>query len=250
MKTAILLGSPHRRLVIDYAIDHGIRVCAIVLPAGERNSSVREGFRDSAVPVWSVDNRELEVLLEQIQPDVLVSIGWPYLLGPEIVSGPWTPLNSHPTLLPKYRGPSPWFHVLANGETQTGVTVHRIDEGMDTGPILHQEQVSLTPFDTYRSLRSKTLALEPKAVLAALEKLQTGNAYFIPQDEGEASTYPIRRKPHHSEIDPSRPLIDLIDALRACDPDAFPAFFMYKGQKIYIRLWRRERPAGDHPESL
>jgi methionyl-tRNA formyltransferase len=250
MKTVLLIASALRSPVIDHLTNHGVPVSAVILPAGEGYESLRRHFDGCACSVLSVDREHLESLLDELQPEVLVSIGWPYLFGPEIISGPWIPLNSHPTLLPKYRGPSPWFHVLDHGETVTGVTIHKIDEGMDTGPVLHQEQVPLTAFDTYRSLRSKVLAVEPKAVLAALEKLHTGNAHFVPQDESEASTFAVRRKPHHSEIDPNRPLVDLIDPIRACDPDAFPAFFRYRGQKVYIRLWRAERPSADHPESL
>jgi methionyl-tRNA formyltransferase len=250
MKIAVLLGSALRGSVIDHLADHGITISAVVLPAGERYASLREHVEVRAGPVFSVDQQDLKSLLDDLQPEVLLSIGWPHLLGREILSGPWVSLNSHPTLLPKYRGPSPWFDVLANGETMTGVTIHKIDEGMDSGPILHQEEVPLTPFDTYRSLRSKVLTLEPKVVLIALEHLQAGNAQFVPQDVDEATTFAVRRKPHHSEIDPNVPLVDLIDRIRACDPDAFPAFFHYKGQKVCIRLWRPERPSADHPESL
>lgn len=250
MKIAVLMGSALRGSVIDHLANHGITISAVVLPAGERYSTLSEHFEACASPLFSVDHQNLKSLLDDLQPEVLLSIGWPYLLGPEIISGPWIPLNSHPTLLPKYRGPNPWFDILANGESMTGVTIHRIDEGMDSGPILHQEEVPLTPFDTYRSLRSKVLSVEPKAVLTALERLMTGSAHFIPQDESEATTFATRRRPDDSEVDANLPLVDLIDRIRACDPDDFPAFFHYRGQKLCIRLWRPEKPPTDHPESL
>jgi methionyl-tRNA formyltransferase len=250
MNTVVLIGSALRRSVVEYLEECSLSVAGVIIPAGRRYESLKQSLESHPTPALSANKQELGAVLAELRPDVLVSVGWPYLFDQQIISGPWLPLNSHPTLLPKYRGPNPWFHVLANGETLTGVTVHKIDEGMDTGPVLHQEEVALTPFDTYRSLRSKVLAVEPKAVRAALEKLRNGKAAFVPQDESQASSFPVRRRPTDSELDPSVPLIELVDRIRACDPGGFPAFFRYEGQKVNVRLWRDHKEPDDDPESL
>ena len=58
----------------------------------------------------------------------------------------------------------------------------------------------------------------------------------------QATEFPRVRVPEDSKIDPSRPLTDIINLIRACDPDDFPAFFEYHGQKVGIKLWRLEKP--------
>jgi len=229
MKILALVGSPSRLPAIDH-----LRSC---------------GFEIKAISPSEVRSRELLEILNRERPDVVISIGWQHLFSDEILNGPWLLLNSHPTVLPAYRGPNPWANMIENDERAAGVTVHKIDSGMDSGPILHQEIVPLTKFDTYLSLRKKILELEPGVIEHALTKLRNGNASFVTQDATRASTYP-RRKPGDSEIDPSLPLIDLFDRIRACDPDRFPAYFFVEGQKVCIRMWRPDRPEGEPEGSL
>jgi methionyl-tRNA formyltransferase len=250
MKAILLLGARSRAAAADAVIEAGLDLDAIVTPPRVARAPLEEKARTLGCALIGAGPGSILEVIEKRRPEVVLSVGWPHLLGPEILAGAHFFLNSHPTLLPKYRGPNPWYHVIANGETRSGVTLHRIDAGMDTGPILHQRDFPLSPFDTYRSLRAKTLALEPVVIREGLERVREGTAAFRAQREEEASSYPGWRVPEDSRIDSARPLRDLVDAVRACDPDAFPAFFEHCGQRVYIRLWRAQRPAGDHPESL
>ena len=246
MNLVVLLGSAPRSGAVEAIHSAGITVQAVAVPAGPKHASVAEALPSAR----AVAKAGVLGFLREAHADVVLSVAWPYLFGPEIVDGPWLLLNSHPTLLPKFRGPNPWYHVIAEGATESGVTIHKIDSGTDSGPVLYQERISLTPFDTYRSLRAKLLDAEPKAIVSALRMVLQGNPRFVPQDESQASSYLTRRRPEDSEIDPSRSLLELFDRIRACDPDAFPAFFQFHGQKVCVRLWRPVRPSDEHPESL
>lgn len=250
MKAILLLGSENRDKAATAIVEAGLQLDAIIVPGFLFKDQLEKRLRSAGCELLEASPKSVRSLLKSRHPDVALSVGWPYLFGPEIVNGPWLLLNSHPTLLPKYRGPNPWHHVLANGEKESGVTIHKIDEGMDTGPILHQRVFPLTPFDTYRSLRAKTLDLEPVAIREALDLVRAGNLRFRSQREDEATSYPKKRGPEASRIDPSRPLLELVNEIRACDPDGFPAYFDYHGQQLCVRLSRTTRPEGDHEESL
>jgi methionyl-tRNA formyltransferase len=81
-------------------------------------------------------------ILRDLRPDVLAVACFPWLLPPPWLElSPGGALNIHPSLLPAYRGPAPLFWQLRAGETRTGVTVHRIDEGVDTGDIVARVEV-------------------------------------------------------------------------------------------------------------
>ncbi len=251
MKVTFLIGSGLRRGAVRAALDAGFDIAGVLTPWSQRFDGLRDVLRAEhpELTVRRVRKDDVGAALEALGAGIGLCIGWPTLFPPALLVR-HTLLNAHPTLLPRYRGPNPWYHIIANGDREAGCTVHLIDEGMDTGPILHQRAIPLTPFDTYRSLRHQLVELEPQVVVEALTTLRDGTASYTPQDESQASLYLDKRGPDDSELDASRPLADLLDAIRACDPDSFPAFIMHGGQKVCLRLWRPDRPAADHPESL
>ncbi len=251
MNVVFLIGSGLRRAAIVASQRAGFHVQALLTPASKRFDGLRQVLEQEhpGVPVRAVGKAEVGRVLDELEPGASLCIGWPYLFAPELVNSRQL-LNAHPTLLPAYRGPNAWAHIIENDEREAGCTVHLIDEGMDTGPILHQRSLPLTPFDTYRSLRAQLLELEPVTIVEALEALRSGSATFQPQDESKASIYRDKRGPEDSVLDPSRPLAELVDSIRACDPDGFPAFIMHKGEKVCIRMWRPDPPDDAHPDAL
>ncbi len=242
----VILAGLDKSRVLQSLLDDGEQVTALVIPDRAATDARLGGMPALAaargVPVYREKLRSLGALLARLKPDLLLSLGYPSLLGPDLLRIARWNLNVHPTLLPQYRGPATAWHVIAAGERKSGVTVHHIDTGMDTGPVLAQLECELGPFDTLRSLRRKTDALEPPAVRAALARLRTGDPHGDPQDESKASTFRESRTPEDSRLDPERPLADLYDFIRACDPDRFPAFFEVEGQRVGIRLFRLEKP--------
>ena len=248
----VLYGSWGREEIVLRLKDKGYRIVAVVVPqvlSAKLAKSVKIITREIG-PVVECRKSNLQSVLKRFSCDVLLSVGFPYLLKPSILRMFPICLNVPPTLLPKYRGPTTGAYILMNNEGFSGSTVHIMDEGMDTGPIVVQQKVKLTRFDTIRSLQSKVYALEPDLVEQALELIATPGFQPTVQDKNKATIYPQKRTPEDSEIDPGKPLLELFDRVRACDPEEFPAFFYVENQKVCIKFWRPEQPETDDNESL
>ena len=250
MNVLLLLGSELRARASASVRKAKLDLEAILVPHHLSIENIHNTLGPLNCEILSTSKTDVLSHILSFNPDIVFSIGWPYLFGPEIISGSYLLLNSHPSLLPKYRGINPWYYIIANGETESGVTVHKIEEGIDSGPILYQESFPLTPFDTYRSHRAKILALEPTVIEKALKLVRSGKAVFQPQNETKATIYSKKRKPEDSRIDPTKSLNELVDSIRACDPEEFPAFFDYHGQDVYVHVTRKSRPDKNNIEML
>ncbi|MCB0473365.1 MAG: hypothetical protein KDC56_09940 [Flavobacteriaceae bacterium] len=96
-------------------------------------------------------------------------------------------LNRHNALLPKNRGRLTPFWVLYNGDKETGVSIHFVEEGIDSGDIIVQEKFNVLPGDNFNTVVSKNYKIAPLAMLKALEILKEPNPVFLPNDDNFAS---------------------------------------------------------------
>ncbi|GAB4172361.1 MAG: hypothetical protein Fur006_01100 [Coleofasciculaceae cyanobacterium] len=250
--TVVLFGGWGREATILKLNTIGYKIVAVVTPK-DVTPKLQESInriQEAGLNLISCSKSNLEDVLHPFTQSTLLSIGFPYLLSEEILKMFPLCLNVHPTLLPRYRGPTSGAYILINNEPESGSTVHLMDAGMDTGAIVLQRKVQLSRFDTIRSLRRKVYSLEPDLVVDALALLKTPGFQPIPQDESKSINYPKKRKPQDSEIDSNQSIAELFDTIRACDPDEFPAFFYIEGQKVCVRLWRPERPLEDEEDML
>jgi methionyl-tRNA formyltransferase len=126
-------------------------------------------------------------------------------------------LNLHASLLPKYRGAAPIQAAIVNGETDTGITVMYMDEGLDTGAMLLKATISIAPNETGRSLHDRLAEIAPGALRDALQQLAGGTAPRIPQNDAEA-TYAPKLEREHGQVDWSDTVIALERKIRAYDP--------------------------------
>jgi phosphoribosylglycinamide formyltransferase-1 len=144
-----------------------------------------ESARQRGLPAESVDRgrypsrraHEEEILrrLARARPDLICLAGYMRLLSPEFV-GRYRGriLNIHPALLPKFPGLDAQRRALEAGETESGCTVHLVDEGTDSGPILLQRRVPILPGDTEESLSARILAEEHRAYPEAIARFLSG----------------------------------------------------------------------------
>jgi len=138
--------------------------------------------KERGLPAYAVErerfpNRaahEAEILgiLEDAKPDLICLAGYMRILSPEFVAR-WRGriLNIHPSLLPKYRGLSPQKRALEAGDTVSGCSVHIVDEGTDTGPVVLQKTVPIEPGDTEETLAGRILEREHEAYPEAISRL-------------------------------------------------------------------------------
>ncbi len=117
-------------------------------------------------------DREFEERLGSLKPDLVVSAGFMKILSSDCVAK-FRIVNSHPALLPLFPGAHAVRDALAAGATQTGTTIHWVDEGVDTGEIIAQESVEITPTDTEDTLHERIKIVERRLYVATLQQLLT-----------------------------------------------------------------------------
>lgn len=136
-----------------------------------------------------------EEILKEIAPDVIVVVAYGKILPKEILNIPkYGCVNGHASLLPKYRGASPIQWCIVCGETETGVTAMKMDEGMDTGDILKTAQTEIGDEETAEELFDRLSGLTAELLVNTLADLEKGNITTKKQDEEKASYAPIIKK--------------------------------------------------------
>jgi methionyl-tRNA formyltransferase len=152
------------------------------------------------------------------KPDLIVVAAYGHILPKSILDIPAHGcINVHASLLPKYRGAAPINWAVARGETVTGVTIMKMDAGMDTGPMLLVREMPISDEDTAQTLYDKLSLLGAEALAEALRKLHEGTLAETPQDDALASYAPMLTK-EHGRIDWSRPAGEVRNLIRGMMP--------------------------------
>ena len=139
--------------------------------------------------VNGVNDSNFRKYLIKLNPDIILVGSWGEKFKKETYNIPKiASINVHPSLLPKYRGPNPYFWAIKNMEQETGVTFHLIDDGYDTGAILAQESVKIFPSDTGKSLKQKVV-LTARGVCCELLKTLKEDLIIPLQQNEEKATY-------------------------------------------------------------
>ncbi len=141
--------------------------------------------------------------------------------------------NFHGALLPKYRGQNTLNWVLVNGEEYTGMTLHRMDEGIDTGPIVSQKKIIIEQEDTAPTLQLKLHEAVRTLLSDFLPDIVNDSITCVPQDDAQA-TYVHKRRPSDGEIDWNRPAIEIYNLIRALVAPWPGAFYMRDNKKYVI----------------
>lgn len=142
----------------------------------------------------SVNSKEFYKAALRLNPDVILVGSWSEKFKKPIIELPKVgTINCHPSLLPRYRGPNPYMRVIMNGEKETGITLHLMDESLDTGPILLQKKIDILQGfkgDTGESLKNKCCATARGAIAELFDTMN--NEMIIPTNQSakDASYYP------------------------------------------------------------
>ena len=152
---------------------------------------LKEFALTNGLPVLTpVDLTNGDVLedFSKLKPDLIVLVGYGLLVPNQIIELPvYGCLNIHPSLLPKYRGPSPVSSAILNGDRFTGVSIMLMDEGFDTGPILQQERVEIGTTDTADNLTSKLFNIGAGMLIDLIPLWTDGSINLTQQDEIQVS---------------------------------------------------------------
>ena len=179
------------------------------------------------------NNEEFRVRLAALKPAAIVIVGYGRLIPQWMISlPPLGNINLHASLLPKYRGAAPIQWAIACGETVTGVTTMRIDAGLDTGDILLQRELALTPEDTAETVAPRLAVIGADLMIETLRGLQTGTVHPRPQDDSRSTLAPLLKK-EDGLIKFSRSAIEICNRLRGFQP--WPgAFASFRGKNLHV----------------
>ena len=171
--------------------------------------------------------------LRGLAPDLIVSVWYRRLLGPELLALPRVAaLNLHGSLLPAYRGRAPLNWVLVNGERRTGVTLHHMTVQADAGDVVAQRPIDIEPDDTAVTLYTRMVKVGVDLLLESYPAVLAGTAPRTPQDHAHATVVP-RRRPEDGRVDWGWPATRIGDMIRAVT-HPYPGAFVGDGPG---RLW-------------
>ncbi|MGY0162692.1 bifunctional UDP-4-amino-4-deoxy-L-arabinose formyltransferase/UDP-glucuronic acid oxidase ArnA [Edwardsiella tarda] len=229
---------------VQSLIDAGYEIAAIIThqdAPGENVffASVARLAAQHTIPVFAPDDVNHPLWIErlrELQPQVIFSFYYRHLLSDEILAlAPQGAFNLHGSLLPAYRGRAPLNWVLVNGETETGVTLHRMESRADAGNIIAQQRIAIADDDTALTLHHKLCQCAKTLLAEALPQIRSGNYSEYPQDES-AATYVGRRTPADGRIEWNKPARTLYNLVRAVS-EPWPGAFSYAGNRQFT-LWQ------------
>ena len=156
--------------------------------------------------------------LAALKPDLMVVVAYGLILPQVVLDIPALGcINSHASLLPRWRGAAPIQRAVQAGDVESGVTVMRMEAGLDTGPMLLKVATPISAEDTGGSLHDLLAQLGPQAVLQAIAGLADGSLHGEVQDEAQAN-YAHKLNKDEARLDFSRPAVELERLVRAFHP--------------------------------
>ncbi|MDD7385076.1 MAG: methionyl-tRNA formyltransferase [Actinomycetaceae bacterium] len=198
-------------------------------------SAVQEWAEEHHIPVYTprtLHEESVQSLLTSVKPDAVAVVAYGLMIPSELLSVPtfgW--INLHFSLLPRWRGAAPVQAALASGDTVTGVTTFRIDEGLDTGAVLLQEQVDI-PADADAGTLLRDLSERGADVLVrTLRMLEAGHMTPTPQEGTPTYAHKVTSK--DARIDFSRPATDVVNHIRSMTPTP-GAWAMYGATRVKL----------------
>ncbi len=186
-----------------------------------------------AQPETIKNNNDFRAQLTELNPDAIIVVGYGRIIPQWMLDLPALGnINLHASLLPKYRGAAPIQWAIARGETITGVTTMKIDAGLDTGDILLQGELPISPDDTAETLAPKLATIGADLMVTTLRGLQDATIHPRPQDHSQATLAPILKK-EDGLIDFSRSAVEILNRLRGFQP--WPgAYSRFRGKNLQV----------------
>lgn len=215
-------------------------------------SPVKEAALRLGLPVFQpekIGTVEARSRIREAAPEALLTASYGQILGPRLLALPprgcW---NVHASLLPRWRGATPVHHALLAGDSRTGVTIFRMVQAMDAGPILVQEAVEIGAEETFGELETRLAELGARCAVEALRRLDGASAPALTDQEERAVTLAPKLEKAAGQLDFTRPAREVVNRVRGLSP--WPGAFTFlapsqgRVQPLRVRIHRaREGPA-------
>jgi len=235
-----IAASRHRLLAVytqpDRRSGRGLKVEA---------GPVRRAAEARGIPVEqpaTLKDPAAQAALAARHPDVMVVVAYGLILPQAVLDIPRLGcVNIHASLLPRWRGAAPIQRAIAAGDRETGITIMRMEAGLDTGPMLSQEVIEIAADETGGSLHDRLAVLGARMIVEALDRIEAGTARFVPQDDSRA-TYAGKLSKAEAILDWLQSAEVLERQVRAFDP--WPVAET-KLDGTQLRIWAAHAEAGD-----
>lgn len=242
MKNIMFMGTPEisatclRRLLED---GHGI--CAVITredkPRGRGNvmtpTEVKALALEHSIPVYTpktLRDEAFSEILEKHRPEMIVVVAYGKILPPSVIDFPkYGCINLHVSLLPKYRGAAPMQRAIMEGESETGVTVMYMAEGLDTGDIVSVKKFPILPEDDFEAIHDRSAEIGGRLLSETIEKIYNGTAERTKQDDSLA-TYAKKVEKEDCKLDFTLSAKKLDCIIRGVTP--IPGAFAYHNGKM------------------
>jgi methionyl-tRNA formyltransferase len=187
--------------------------------------------------------RDAEVVktIAGVGADAMIVAAYGLILPAGVLDAfPYGCINIHASLLPRWRGAAPIQQALLAGDEETGISIMRMEEGLDTGPVYAIERIRIEPRDTSTTLHDKLAALGARTIVRALATIESGSLHAVPQSGGEI-TYAHKVTREQARINWQLPAVELDRVVRAFNP--FPVAFSYFDDQV-VKIWAAEVASG------
>lgn len=191
----------------------------------------------------SLRHTEQQTVLAKLDADLMVVVAYGLILPQQVLDTPRLGcINVHGSILPKWRGAAPIQRAIEAGDSETGITIMQMDAGLDTGPMLSIARCAIGDQDTSGAIYERLANLGGPALLQAIDKLETGSAQTVAQDDS-LSSYASKIDKAEAQIDWSEAAMAIDRRIRAFNP--FPcAFTSIEEQRI--KIWCSTVESSDH----
>jgi methionyl-tRNA formyltransferase len=226
----VFMGTPEFAVhSLNSLIEAGLNIRAVVTqpdrPRGRgRNvtaSPVKQAALEHSLKVMQpekVSEHGFLAELKELDPDLIIVVAFGQILKKSLLEMPrWGVINIHASLLPKYRGAAPIQRVILNNESSTGLTIMKMDEGLDTGPILYQKEIPILKDETAGGLHDRLAEKSGPFLMEFLKNMMMGRIGERPQ-ESLLATYAGKIDKAMTKIDWSRDAVEVSAMIRGLDP--------------------------------
>jgi len=200
--------------------------------------SLADAARRYDVPTWQPDRVNAPEAIEALRAhdcDLLLSVYYTQIFRPELLSVIHGPaVNFHPSLLPRHRGTAPIIWAIAEGDTVTGVSVHELTVGIDTGPLVDQATLPIHPDDTGFSVHEKAALLVRALAARLLRRLLAGEGLPERTEQSGIATYHSKKDPRLNHLDWTSSRERVRNIVRALAPPLPGADTMLGDRRIVI----------------
>ncbi len=234
-------------LCLERLLKKGCEVVYVFTHRGGEEGGVESIAQKLNIPYTFDDaRRQLDFYrawIQDIEPQYIISVNYRYIIPKALYVYAAYAFNIHGALLPAYRGRTPHVWSIINGELESGVTCHLLDEVVDAGAIICQRAVQIAPEDTGYTMLKKFEKIYPTLVLEAIERLEIGASLQV-QDEAQASYYG-KRTPDMGYIDFRKTAAEVVNFVRAQAPP-YPGAYCYLSNGRKMTIHRLEVTQASH----